>query len=104
MTLLPPERAAAMDNTGRTERFEDNLVASLHGEQIAELRGQLTRGVQAVVDRLDAFERHHSQIAKPFAWNFHPPRPRRADLPRRRPPAATQARRLTTTALTAATT
>jgi DDE superfamily endonuclease len=26
--------------------------------------------LQAVVDRLDAFERHYNQIAKPFEWNF----------------------------------
>jgi DDE superfamily endonuclease len=26
--------------------------------------------LQAVVDRLDAFERHYNQIAKPFDWNF----------------------------------
>jgi hypothetical protein len=27
-------------------------------------------GLQAVVDRLDAFEHHYNQIAKPFEWNF----------------------------------
>ena len=26
--------------------------------------------LQAVVDRLDAFEHHYNQIAKPFEWNF----------------------------------
>jgi DDE superfamily endonuclease len=26
--------------------------------------------LQAVVDRLDAFERHYNQIAEPFQWNF----------------------------------
>jgi hypothetical protein len=26
--------------------------------------------LQAVVDRLDAFEHHYNQIATPFAWNF----------------------------------
>ncbi len=26
--------------------------------------------LQAVVDRLDAFERHYNEIAKPFEWNF----------------------------------
>jgi hypothetical protein len=26
--------------------------------------------LQAVVDRLDAFERHYNQIAEPFEWNF----------------------------------
>jgi hypothetical protein len=26
--------------------------------------------LQTVVDRLDAFERHYNQIAKPFEWNF----------------------------------
>jgi hypothetical protein len=27
-------------------------------------------GLQGVVDRLDAFERHYNQIAKPFDWTF----------------------------------
>ena len=27
-------------------------------------------GLQAVVDRLDAFEHHYNQIAQPFEWNF----------------------------------
>jgi hypothetical protein len=33
-------------------------------------------GLQAVVDRLDTFERHYNQIAKPFEWNVtrHSPR------------------------------
>ena len=26
--------------------------------------------LQAVVDRLDTFEHHYNQIAKPFQWNF----------------------------------
>ena len=26
--------------------------------------------LQTVVDRLDAFERHYNEIAKPFEWNF----------------------------------
>jgi transposase len=26
--------------------------------------------LQAVVDRLDAFEHHYNQVAKPFEWNF----------------------------------
>jgi len=26
--------------------------------------------LQAVVDRLDAFERHYNQIATPFEWTF----------------------------------
>ena len=26
--------------------------------------------LQSVVARLDAFERHYNQIAKPFEWNF----------------------------------
>jgi transposase len=26
--------------------------------------------LQAVVDRLDAFEHHYNQIARPFEWNF----------------------------------
>ena len=26
------------------------------------------QSLQAVVDRLDAFERHYNQIAKPFDW------------------------------------
>ena len=26
--------------------------------------------LQAVVDRLDAFEHHYNQIAEPFEWNF----------------------------------
>jgi hypothetical protein len=26
--------------------------------------------LQVVVDRLDAFEHHYNQIAKPFEWNF----------------------------------
>ena len=28
------------------------------------------RSLQAVVDRLDAFEHHYNQIAQPFEWNF----------------------------------
>ncbi len=27
-------------------------------------------GLHDVVDRLDAFERHYNEIAKPFEWNF----------------------------------
>ena len=27
--------------------------------------------LQAVVDRLNAFERHYNQIAEPFEWNFN---------------------------------
>lgn len=38
---LPAERAALVDSSGRAERFEDNLVASLSAEQIAKLRAQL---------------------------------------------------------------
>ena len=26
--------------------------------------------LQAVVDRLDAFEHHYNQVATPFEWNF----------------------------------
>jgi hypothetical protein len=41
---LPPDRAALVDDTGRSERFEDNLVASLSAEQVAALRKQLIAG------------------------------------------------------------
>ena len=60
--------------------------------------------LQAVVDRLDAFEHHYNQIAKPFEWNFT--RRDLADLIARvadHEPRLT-ARRLITTGLTAATT
>lgn len=43
-TALAPNRGALVDATGRTERFEDNLVASLSPKQIAELRAQLMEG------------------------------------------------------------
>jgi hypothetical protein len=42
--LLSPERAALIDETGRTESFDDNLVPSLSGEQIEELKHQLRSG------------------------------------------------------------
>lgn len=42
--LLRADRAALIDDTGRTERFEDNLVASLSAAQIVELRRQLAEG------------------------------------------------------------
>jgi len=42
--LLPPDRAALVDDTGRTERFEDNLVGSLSMVQIAQVRDQLGGG------------------------------------------------------------
>jgi transposase len=60
--------------------------------------------LQAVIDRLDAFEHRYNQIAKPFEWTFT--RRDLADLISRvrRSRTAAQARRLTTTGLTAATT
>jgi len=41
---LPPDRAALVDDSGRTKRFEDNLVEALTVDQIEELREQLAAG------------------------------------------------------------
>src|SRR5215210_522582 len=41
---LPPERAALIDESGRTMHFEDNLVPSLSRDQIVALREQLLAG------------------------------------------------------------
>jgi hypothetical protein len=42
--VLPTGRAALIDDKGRTERFEDNLLPSLSTDQIRELRRQLMTG------------------------------------------------------------
>jgi hypothetical protein len=43
-SMLPPARDGSVDASGRTELFEDNLVASLEPAQIAELKRQLAKG------------------------------------------------------------
>ncbi|HEX8102143.1 MAG TPA: hypothetical protein VF533_06005 [Solirubrobacteraceae bacterium] len=42
--LLPADRAALIDETGRTERFEDNLLSSMIAVQSSEIRTQLSGG------------------------------------------------------------
>jgi hypothetical protein len=60
--------------------------------------------LQAVVDRLDDFEHHYNQIAKPFEWALHPPRPQRPHRARVQSRTAAQTCRLIATGLTATTT
>lgn len=63
---LSPERAALIDETGRTLSFEDNLIPSLSPQQVTALREQLGGGdgreldVGANGERPDAHAAHSS--------------------------------------------
>jgi hypothetical protein len=75
-SLLTPERAALIDDSGRTDLFADNLLPSLSPEQIAELKEHLTTGDGRELDFGEAGQRpdgHAAHSSATLAFNAFGP-------------------------------